>query len=298
MTAGFDQSAIASDIPRSRAQWWARNLSNAIVKTFGLNRPGFWRTEFLQLLQPTVTVDTPHGSLICRCNHGRLLWRARTFHTEEPETVRWLDTLTPEDTLWDIGANVGMYSLYAARFRGCHVLAVEPESQNYALLVDNIALNGVGSLCLPACMGVTREFGLQRLDVSYLTKGGAYNSCEPFSRNEKQSTKGRIQQLLFGVSLDDLVTKYGLRAPTHLKIDVDGLEPDIIAGAGSLLSNSGLRSILIEINRSSPRDLEIPSTLESHGFKLVSERSNWESRTDRSREHECPTTNLIFNRST
>jgi FkbM family methyltransferase len=292
--ANFDQSAIASDIPRSRKQWLARGLSNAVIKTLGLNRPGFWRTEFLQILQPTVTIETAYGPLLCRCNHGRLLWRAQTFHTEEPETVQWLDSLTPDDTLWDIGANVGLYSLYAAKFRGCHVLAVEPESQNYALLVDNIALNGVGKLCLPACMGITRQFGLQKLDVLYLTKGAAYNSCAPFSNGQTGSGKGTIQQLLFGVSLDDLVLKYGLPAPTHLKVDVDGLEPEIIDGAQSVLSGDRLSSILIEINRSSERDLAIPSNLKKHGFELVSERSNWESRSNRAREQECPTTNLIF----
>jgi hypothetical protein len=45
--------------------------------------------------------------------------RAEQLLTKEPETIAWLDGLGPDDVLWDVGANVGMFSLYAAAARSC-----------------------------------------------------------------------------------------------------------------------------------------------------------------------------------
>ena len=132
-------------------------------------------TEFAQSIDPVIEVSTKHGSMLCRGGHGRLLWRARSFHEEEPETLRWLDELDVDDVLWDVGANVGMYSLYAGKFRGCRVVAFEPEAQNYALLVDNFALNGLGDRCFPVMTALYDSDGFGYLDVRYVTKGGAYN---------------------------------------------------------------------------------------------------------------------------
>lgn len=302
----FDPTAIASDVPRSRGQALVRMLATVLVRLFRLNGAGYLSTEFIQALAPTATIPTRYGPLYCRAGHGRLLWRARTFHTEEPETITWLDGLGPDDVLWDVGANVGLYAIYATKFRGCRAIAVEPEGQNYALLVENIALNGVAQRCLPASFALSRAFALGRLRVRYVTKGGAYNLFAPLDTADqalpgqfdavKATTDGGLEQLLVGFSLDDLVERHGLPAPTHLKIDVDGIEPDIIEGASRTIGSGAVRSILIEINRKSERDLAIADVLAAHGFQLVSERSNWLSRTDRTREHEVPTTNMIFAR--
>lgn len=308
MEKQFDPSAVGSDIARSRTQYGARVFSRLVVSALGLNRAGFLSTEIVQAIQPVVRIPTRHGLLLCRGGHGRLVWQARNFHTEEPETVTWLDSLQPNDVLWDVGANVGLYAIYAAKFRSCTVIALEPESQNYALLVENIALNGVGERCFPACVAVANRVSLGRLQVRYLTKGGAYNLFEaqprehgdprelPPSIRAVADDKRTVEQWIFGVSLDALL-KQAVPPPTHLKIDVDGLEPDIIDGASQLLSSPTLRSIVIELNKKSPLDLRIPDILAGYGFRLLSERSNWLSRRDRTRESDIPTTNMIFSRT-
>ena len=51
------------------------------------------------------------------------VWRYKTLFLKEPETIEWLRALGPDDVLWDIGANVGVYSLYAAIVTGCRVVA-------------------------------------------------------------------------------------------------------------------------------------------------------------------------------
>lgn len=296
----FDGSAIGSDIPRSFRQYAIRVISKVLVSILGLNRAGSLTTEIVQAIGPVATIPTRHGPLYCRCNHGRLLWRARTFHTEEPQTIEWLDALTEDDILWDVGANVGLYSVYASKFKGCQVIAFEPESQNYALLIENIVMNGVAQKCLPACLAISSHSEIGRLRLHQLTKGGAHNmfmgsSSQVIAMTENDNGQ-TIEQVVFGVSLDELIGAHNFEPPTHLKIDVDGLEPLIIDGAASLLKSASLRGILIEINRSSPRDMKIPQILADYGFKLVSERSNWLSRGNRTRENEMPTTNMIFNR--
>ena len=311
MSLSVDSGAIGSDVSRSRRQLLARRLSGIIVGLLRLNKPNFFNTEFVQSIQPVATINTPHGPLLCKCGHGRLLWRARTFHTEEPETVRWLDSIPQDGCLWDVGANVGLYSIYAAKLRKCQVYAFEPESQNFALLVENIALNRVAENCQPACLAISDKSGLGSLNVRYVTKGGAYNLfASPESERAQtedlpesiqavmaaDSTKSNLRQLVYGVSLDDLLSRHKLQPPTHLKIDVDGLEPWIIQGGPRLLESNQLQTILIEINKKSTRDMAVPEILAKKGFRLASDRSNWLSREDRSGENLVPATNMIFSR--
>jgi hypothetical protein len=74
--------------------------------------------------------------------NGATLWRVESLFSKEPDTIEWIGGFAEGDTLLDIGANVGMYSIFAARTRGARVFAFEPESQNYAILNRNIHLTG------------------------------------------------------------------------------------------------------------------------------------------------------------
>ena len=302
----YDATALGSDVPRSLSQLLFRRLGSAFVAVFGLNRNSRFATEVVQSICPALNVPTAHGPLFCKGGHGRLRWRARSFHDEEPETIAWLDGLGADDVLWDVGANVGMYAIYAAKFRGAKVFAFEPEGQNNALLIENIALNGVGERCLAVNVPLSNRTGFGYLDIRYVTKGGAYNHFSSDGINGKafvpldlDSTRPQppvARQLLFGATIDCLASFELFEFPTHLKIDVDGLEPAIVAGAAEVIADHRLRSILIEVNRKSPKDVEAAMHLADQGFRLVSERSNWLYREDRDREHENPTTNMIFAR--
>lgn len=307
MSLAFDATAMGSDVPRSFRQSLMRRAGRGLVAVLGLNRPGAFSTEVVQSINPIVELQTRHGLMRCVGGHGRLVWRAESFHEEEPETVAWLDELGADDVLWDVGANVGMYAVYAARFAGARVFAFEPEAQNYALLIENIALNGVGRGCIPVNLPLSDRAGFGYLDVRYVTKGGAYNhfadgrSGEHAYAPETQETRNQAgpvaRQLLYGSSIDRLLDDGCFAFPTHLKIDVDGLEAAIIAGASATLHDQRLKSILIEINQASEQDMAVPGILRDAGFELVSNRSNWEFREDRSREAENPTTNMIFRRA-
>jgi FkbM family methyltransferase len=304
----FDSGALGSDIARTRKQYLARRVASAIVAALRLNKPGLLSTEIVQAINPVAIVQTPHGELLCKAGHGRLLWRAQTFFTEEPHTVAWLDRLQASDVYWDIGANVGLYAVYAAKFRRCQTVAFEPESQNYALLVENIVLNGVSARCLPAIIAVSERAEVSRLKVRYITKGGAFNAFQPSSEQgdavpesvqaaQSYERHEGFEQLLYGCSVDDLVSRHGLTAPTHIKLDVDGLEPNIIAGAMQTIRSGSVRSILVELNKKSAADMKIPGVLAQHGFRQTEADETWNNRTDRSRAGDLPTVNAIFERS-
>jgi hypothetical protein len=53
-------------------------------------------------------------------------WRAKTFSTKEPETLEWIDSIQKDSILWDVRANIGLYSIYAAKRQNCSVWAFEP----------------------------------------------------------------------------------------------------------------------------------------------------------------------------
>ena len=61
-------------------------------------------------------------------------WRRDTFWEKEPETIAWIDDMEPGEILFDVGANIGIYTLYAAS-RGVRVIAIEPVFENYSRLV-------------------------------------------------------------------------------------------------------------------------------------------------------------------
>jgi FkbM family methyltransferase len=310
MSKTYDSAALGSDIARSRKQYLARRVALAVVGLLRLNKPGLLTTEIVQAINPVATVETAQGPLLCKAGHGRLLWRARTFFTEEPHTVAWLDRLKPDDVYWDIGANVGLYAIYAAKFRRCKTIAFEPESQNYALLVENIVLNGVSGACLPAIIAVSDATSVSRLRVRYITKGGAFNmfegvsgaggDAEPASFQAAQSYEKHrgFEQLLFGASVDELVHKHGLPAPTHIKLDVDGIEPKIIEGAMETIRSGSVRSILVELNTKSSADMAVPGILAKHGFQQTLASDTWDQREDRTRAQDLPTVNAVFERMT
>jgi FkbM family methyltransferase len=173
-------------------------------------------------------------------------FRADTYATKEPETLDWLDTeLRPHDVLWDIGANIGLYSLYAAkRCPEARIYAFEPESLNFSQLQRNLALNRCVNV-LPHRLCIADHV---RLGLLHVSKREAGASLYSFGRPEPWSEAGGGSQECQAVSIDALVVEENWPCPTLLKIDVDGLEQEILDGAWKTLQSGRIRSILIEVD--------------------------------------------------
>jgi FkbM family methyltransferase len=177
-------------------------------------------------------------------------WRADSYATKEPDTLAWIDRFVREgDTLYDVGANIGLYALYAARRRHgrCRVLAFEPEALNYARLNQNIVRNELSECVTAYCLAITDRTVLDLFYVKAFAPGAALHAFgRPVTQGE-QPFAPRNRQGMLGVSLDDLTGPLGLPFPNHIKIDVDGIEERIIEGATRTLTDPRLKSVLVEV---------------------------------------------------
>lgn len=219
--------------------------------------------------EPVYNVETPDGPLRFVCRNELTLWRAQTLYTKEPDTIAWIDGMQPGEVLYDVGANMGLYTLYAAK-RGLWVHALEPESQNYALLNKNIHVNGLSSMASAYQIALSARRGLDFLFVKDFTPGGALNNYGSGEDYNKRAFQPEHRQPVLSFTLDEFVTEFNLPFPTHLKIDVDGLESEILSGAKTVLADERLNSILIEINEALPEDLALKDVIEKAGFALTS----------------------------
>ena len=173
-------------------------------------------------------------------------WRAETVRTKEPITYQWIHQLQESDVLVDVGANVGTYSLMAAVKRRCRVYAFEPESLNYSVLNQNILLNKVQDRVKAYCLCVGDRNGTAELQLSSFNPGTSGHQMTTGHRYNIKSTDFQFAQGTFSVTLDSLVASGSIPQPTHIKIDVDGLESQVISGATNTLS--GVKSLIVEVD--------------------------------------------------
>ncbi len=195
-------------------------------------------------------VDTRHGPLRLKCPTKLARWRAETFLTKEPETLAWIDEFEKDDVFWDIGANIGVYTLYAAAARRAQrILAFEPSPWNAALLAEHIRINGFSHTVAtyPIALTDTTSPGtLFMRDTSAASAGSSF--ADPVGEFGERFDP-TFEQAALGVRVDDLVA-WGAPAPNRIKIDVDGAEERVLAGATDTLARPSLRSISIELDAS------------------------------------------------
>ncbi len=177
-------------------------------------------------------------------------WRVQTLFTKEPGTIDWIHSFNPGETFVDVGANVGMYSIYAGVVAGARVFAFEPESQNYAELCRSIFFNeGTRKNIVAWCAAVSDEpVEISRLLVRDLHTGYSFHDFGEPSRD--YSPAERFAQGSVAFSLDHLVVSGAIPEPDHVKIDVDGHEDKVVRGMRGLLGRRVMRTVLIEADPS------------------------------------------------
>ncbi|MEE9473462.1 MAG: FkbM family methyltransferase, partial [Acidimicrobiia bacterium] len=190
----------------------------------GLRLSGRLRDE----LKSTVTVQTPAGTLKFRSLNHLLLFRAETLLTKEPETIEWINAFEEGSVFWDIGANVGVYSLYAALKANCIVLGFEPAAFNYNILNRNIELNEMDETVTALCIAFGDSTRLDRFYMSSTEEGSALHSFGAATDWPGTPLPAHFRQGMIGLSIDEFVERYAPPVPNYIKIDVDGIEDKII----------------------------------------------------------------------
>lgn len=167
------------------------------------------------------------------------------YQQDEPETLQWIDKwIKPKEILWDIGAHIGCYSIYAGLNRDIKVMAFEPSALNFSLLVEHIALNNMGDNVYPFCLALSDKTSINKLHMSAFETGQACNSIGS-SRSQFKNFKAVFSQAIPAFSVDDFCKVFDQPIPNHIKIDVDGNEEAILLGAKNTLPN--ISSLMIEI---------------------------------------------------
>ena len=244
------------------------SVSDFVIEALRLNIANRLTCNLVERISPVYHLKHNGQEYHFFCPNRVTHWRAETFFTKEPETIEWMDTFERGEVLFDIGANIGLYSLYAAK-KGVRVVSFEPESQNYALLNKNIHLNQASDhvLCLNIALSDCDSF-----DYLYIPKLHAGESSNNFgeARDWKhRSFNPSFKQGVLCFSLDSFLLQFPNYFPTHIKIDVDGIESKIIQGAEKTLRDGRLKSLSIEINDSLPKDQETVKTIQSLGLKFL-----------------------------
>jgi FkbM family methyltransferase len=166
--------------------------------------------------------------------------------------------MTKESVLWDIGANIGLYSIYAAH-RASFVVSFEPMFENLLELKRNILRNSLSDKVCLIPLGLSSQQGLLWMSSSSEQIGGAFNNLESSPAEDVLS----YQTLAVNENIVRALPK-----PTHIKIDVDGNELSVLESIQCILSDA--TSICIELDFANSEGLNnVKNLLASEGFIMI-----------------------------
>lgn len=204
-------------------------------------RDYLWRLACLGQHDRIATFTLPDGSRFDYPFHSAIggLMFIKGFEKAELEFVR--SALQPGDVFLDIGANGGIYTLVAARRVGpCgHVFAFEPGQRELALLRRNVQLNQLDNVTI-IDEALSDRTGTARFAVSL---DGAMNSL---AQNKHPWQKIQSWENVSTITLDEAMLKYRIPKVDFIKLDVEGAERLILAGAKKLMSSTEPLTMLFE----------------------------------------------------
>jgi FkbM family methyltransferase len=196
--------------------------------------------------------------------------RARSFSSKEPMTLEWIDGFSGSGPFFDIGANVGLYSLYFAKLKNKSVYAFEPSYFNLGLLAKNISLNRLEDKIKIISNPLFNKIKFANFNLSSFDEGGAHSAFDVNYGDNGLPLRKVLSYKTLGFSIDNLFDlKMITEIPELIKIDVDGIEHVILEGAIKTLKNKKCKSVLIEINISFKKQTtQVSKILKSCGFRL------------------------------
>lgn len=226
--------------------------------------------------QPVAIDYVPHKIMIRATSAPEQRWRRRPC-SKEPWTVKWIEKYVQEgDVFYDIGANVGAFSLIAAKHcKGkLTIVAFEPGYASFAHLCDNIILNDCREVILPVPLPLWSKTSLVKFKYRSVQAGESRHGISEISETMNNGSKtvqsqslNKYTQTVCAVKLDELIKSYGLPLPTHVKLDVDQSELHVLKGASTVLEYKGLRTLLVEMDQG--LETKIFDLLGSYGLSLV-----------------------------
>ena len=244
------------------------SLRDQVMKLVG--KKGEEAAPIAKATEGVVTLSDGEFEYLFACQSPKERRRAERMFEKEKGTIAWLKReLRPDDVFFDIGANMGVYTLFGARRLGSkgQVVAFEPHIPNANSLITNIMLNKLERNVLLVTSALTDtqkfdQFNYQSLVVA--------SSTSQFGRNsyERETFDPVFVEIKHGCSLDKLLAFGAIPTPNVIKIDVDGLDYEVLVGMRDLLnSDRRPRSIQIELGSDSkPKIIEL---MQQSGYALL-----------------------------
>ena len=196
-------------------------------------------------------------------------WRAKTFSTKEPETLSWIDGFEKKSVFWDIGCNVGLYSVYAAK-KDNYVYGFEPSFFNLEIIARNIKLNNLSNNFTVLPIALNDKNKMSELKLTSGVWGSAHSTFDKNYTADGSIINEKFTYQTVGFSMDEIVKILNLSYPDYIKIDVDGIEHLILNGGKNVLLN--VKSILVENSSNFYEQTDgIKNILGETGFELSRE---------------------------
>lgn len=166
-------------------------------------------------------------------------YRIESFYTKEPETIDWINKFD-KGIFWDIGANVGLYSIYASKINSnIETISFEPSVLNLEILSKNIYKNNQQDNIKIVTNPLSKINIFDKFYLSNLDEGGANSS---FGKKIKDVFYYNTNS----INCEKLVDLYKVTEPRYVKIDIDGNELEVLESIFKVFSN--IESFLIEVD--------------------------------------------------
>lgn len=225
-------------------------------------------------------------------------WRVDTFFSKEPETLEWINSFnnSKEIIFWDIGANIGLYSIYTAlKHSNCKVISFEPSTSNLRTLSRNISINKLENKIRIFTNPLSNKSDkFLQMNEEKFVEGGALNTFGENYDFEGKKFKSSMSYQILGKSINSIIQNKILDIPNHIKIDVDGIEHLILEGGDEYLNHPQLLSLSIEINENFTDQYQrILKIMQDYSFKILHKKHNEEVANSRDSKYN-KTFNYIF----
>lgn len=184
----------------------------------------------------------------------------------ETENLDFIDEMKSGDVFYDLGACEGRFSIYAA-LKGLTVYAFEPESRNFKVLNENLALNSLGLdsvRTFNVAVGEDTYNGFMKIGQPW--EGGHQKVVEHSSIREDLNFNFIEEQSISIISLDKFIANNRLPHPNYLKIDIDGSEVPFLKGFSSIIDSPSIRGLIFELDKADKNYYQIIKTLDDSGF--------------------------------
>jgi len=206
----------------------------------------------------------------------KLVKRLNSYIEDEPKTIKWIESFDSDSVFYDIGSNVGGFSVISAIAQpNVKVYSFEPNFINFYVQTYVCKTNKIKNVFpLNIAINDTKQFNYFKYDYTYKGSKGTFGTelrdqmlqsdySNPFKRGINMEVG------ILGLSLDSLVYEFNMPKPNYIKIDVDGNDLLALKGAKLLLDDPALKEIFIEIDDKIYKNNEIEEWMDNYDFDKV-----------------------------